>query len=48
MRALKNLTLDELYNIRETYSHFNSMSVFIRVIDELMAIREKESNNEQN
>lgn len=39
---MSKLTLIELHKIRESYSHFHSMSVFIQVIDELIAIREKQ------
>lgn len=40
------LTLVDLYDIRETYSHFSSTSIFIRVIDELIAIRELNPTDE--
>ena len=40
MKNQKQLSMDDLLRIRETYKHFRSTSDFIRVIDELIAIRE--------
>lgn len=36
----ETLTLDELYKIRDAYKQFGSLNVFMRVINELIAIRE--------
>lgn len=37
-----NLSLDELYKLREAYRHFQSMNSLVRVINELIDIREEE------
>ena len=37
-----NLSLDELYKLREAYRHFQSMNPLVRVINELIDIREAE------
>lgn len=42
----ENLSLDDLYKLHEAYRHFNSMHDFVRAINELIAIREKENKSE--
>ena len=42
-----NLSLDELYKIREAYRHFQSMNPLVRVINELIDIREEEKKEIQ-
>ncbi|MEQ4902918.1 hypothetical protein [Enterobacter hormaechei] len=40
----QNLTLNELYKLRDAYRHFNSMHDFVRAINELIKVRENEQN----
>lgn len=40
-----NLSLGELYKLREAYRHFQSMNSFVRAINELIDIREAEKKN---
>lgn len=42
-----NISLDELYKLRETYRHFQSMNPLVRVINELIYIREEEKKEIQ-
>ena len=46
MTEQENLTLEELYKIREAYRHFSSTNDFMRVIRELIAIREQAKNEQ--
>lgn len=43
-----NLSLNELYKLREAYRHFQSMNALVRAINELIVIREAEKNEIQN
>ena len=42
-----NLSLDELYKLREAYRHFQSMNSIVRAINELIDIREAEKKEIQ-
>ncbi|AQT88722.1 hypothetical protein B1H21_09160 [Enterobacter roggenkampii] len=42
-----NISLDELYKLREAYRHFQSMNPLVRVINELIDIREGEKKEIQ-
>lgn len=43
----QNISLDELYKLREAYRHFQSMNPLVRVINELIDIREQEKKEIQ-
>lgn len=42
-----NLSLNELYKLREAYRHFQSMNSLVRAINELIDIREAEKKEIQ-